>query len=625
MGGIRSLFGFDDLEHVPYGVAIGDVDGLIVDLNAACGRLLGRDRAEMRGQPWLEVVHADDRDRCREVLVALADGDAQVPTQRNRLLRSDGTAVWVDASFAPVRRDGALVALVVFVHDVTALVAAADQLDRALDIAIDGLWEWDLPQGRVTGNRRLTAMLGLPPDAPFPDAAEWQAMIHPDDAARVHVAFERLLTTDGTFHCEYRLRTARGELVIEDRSRVIERDADGRPIRVLGCVTDRTTQRAAEERLRHSQRMDALGHLAGGVAHDVNNMLTAIRGNAALLRRGSAVDADQLLADIELAVASAATLTRNLVAFGHRQPAPPAPIAVDQHVASISRLLKHVAGDQVRLVTQVVTPDASILFEAGALDQILVNLVANARDAMPRGGVVTITVDGHRDVAAPPPSWPDARPGPYVRIDVTDEGSGITDDIRDRLFEPFFTTKRRGSGTGLGLATVRGLVEPRGGFIEVESQLGRGTTFRVYLPQMVTVLPPKPASSSEWVRGSESIVVVDDDKLVRDTLARTLEMLGYDVTTYASGAACLGAAARVRHADLLITDAMMPGIDGCDLASRLRLTLPSLRVLLISGHADGHCGAGADMPFLAKPFATGELAKKVREVLAQGGDRGPVA
>ena len=621
MGGSERTFGFEDLESVAFAVGLADGEGVILAVNGAACRLFARERSELVGKRWAEFTHPDDLAPSFEVLNAFRGGAAARPTFRKRLVRPDDSSIWVDLSFAPIHRDGLLRAVLVFMQDVSELNAAveslrrnAEKLDRALELAADGLWEWDVTSERVTASRRLSVMLGIPPEEPFPDTVEWQAMIHPADAARVQAAFDELMTGGGTFQCEYRLRAPRGELRIIDRAGVLERAPDGRPTRILGAVTDVTAQRAAEEAARHSQRIDALGRLASGIAHDVNNLLTAIGGNALLLRRSrSAEETSALVSEIELAVRAAANLTRNLLVFSTRQPGAPEKVAVGRQVEATGRLLHRLVGDGVQLRVQVSAVDPVVLIDRSHIDQILVNLVVNARDAMAGSGTIAVTVDAV-ELATAVLGWPRSVAGPHARITVADQGAGMTDEVKQHVFEPFFTTKPRGFGTGLGLSTVHGIVEQHGGSIEIDTAPGVGTTFRVHLPALADALVTSSESSAEWVRGDERIILVDDDRLVRDMVGRTLELLGYRVTVFPSAQDCLQALPRLASAHLLITDIRMPGMDGRELARRVSEAAPRMRILLISGDA-GHAGHDDALPLLSKPFAPGQLARKIREVL----------
>jgi two-component system, cell cycle sensor histidine kinase and response regulator CckA len=484
------------------------------------------------------------------------------------------------------------------------------RLAHAVALASDAVWELHLPSGRFAASARRNELLGLSPDTEGPDVAAWQAMIHPEDAGRFAAAVTDLLAGGAApVECEYRIRTARGVLHVLDRARVIERDASGAPVWIVGTLRDVTSLRAAEDALRHAQRIESLGRLAGGIAHDVNNLLTSIAGNAALLRRRVDASGRGSVRDIELAVETAGQLTRNLLAFSRKEGVAPRPVALASHVDGIAGLLRRLVGDDVDVDVELRSA-GTIEIDPGQADQVVVNLVVNARDAMPAGGRVRIAV-ADVDVASPPPGWPRVRPGPYVVLTVADSGTGMTDEVREHLFEPFFTTKPRGVGTGLGLAMVHGIVDHHHGFIEVESEVGVGTTLRVAFPRASIAAAPPPRHPL-WVRGDERIVIVEDDPLLREVLGRSLTDLGYTVDSFATGVDCLAALDRVARAQLVVTDLMMPGIDGRELVRQLRAALPGLRSLVMSGHVDRDADDGT---FLAKPFHPAELARRVRDAL----------
>jgi PAS domain S-box-containing protein len=599
---IRSWFGFGDLDDAPIGALCCDRQGVFVEANRAVCALLRRDRDQIVGRTWRDLTHPDDHG-ISDGAVDRIRGDVVPPeTLRKRYLRGDGSAVWVDLSFVPVRREGRLRAVLVFVTDATVHVTAAS-------LGSDVIVEWDVTAGRFVPNARWYELTGTTP-ARDVDLVDWQAMLHPDDAPRVGAELERLLAGHvDVFQSEYRLRAPRGVLHVLARARVIERDAGGAPKRVLATVTDLTQLRAAEENLRHAQRLEALGRLASGVAHDINNLLTSIAANAAMLRRHSGADGRESIAEIDLAVDAAANLTRNLLAFSRRQVVTPRPVSLGEHLAGIAGLLRRMIGNDIELVTEVRSA-ATIEIDPGQADQMIVNLVVNARDAMPGGGTIRVVV-GEVDVPTPPAGpWKQVRPGPHVVLEVSDTGFGMTEEVKRHLFEPFYTTKSQG-GTGLGLSTVYGIVDQHKGFIEVDSAPGEGSRFRLYLPRAATTAAG--LRPLDWVRGNEQIVVVDDDPLVREAVLRSLQALGYDVHAFASGGDCLAAIDRLAGAQLLLTDVRMPGIDGRELAARLQAAMPQLRTLLMSGYTDFEIED--ESTFLPKPFRAADLARKVREVL----------
>ena len=385
-----------------------------------------------------------------------------------------------------------------------------------------------------------------------------------------------------------------------------------------------TQQRRLEEQLMQSQKMEGIGRLAGGVAHDFNNLLTAILGYAELME--SQLEDDEglrsELREIRLAGERAAALTRQLLAFSRRQVLQPRILDLNIVVASVEKMLARLIGEDVRLVTRLEPALGNVKADPGQLEQVLMNLAVNARDAMPEGGTLTFeTANAVLDVdfAA---VHPGALPGDYVVLVVTDTGTGMTGEVRSHAFEPFFTTKERGKGTGLGLATAYGIVKQSGGYITVDSEAGRGTTFRIYLPRVegAVVVPGRSASSSLSSVGTETILLVEDEAGVRRLSLTVLRTQGYVVLEAASGDIALEVArSETGPIHLVVTDVVMPGMSGRELWDRLRVLRPDSRVLFMSGYTDDviarHGVLEPGIAFLQKPFTPLGLAQKVREVL----------
>ncbi|MBV9774117.1 MAG: response regulator [Gemmatimonadetes bacterium] len=389
-------------------------------------------------------------------------------------------------------------------------------------------------------------------------------------------------------------------------------------------------RREAEEALRDSlrqllqaQKMEAVGRLAGGVAHDFNNVLTAIRGYADLLKMDGEVSEENMWQVDEIRSASdrAAALTRQLLAFSRRQVTQPRSVSVNTAVAGMERLLRRLIGEDVRLHTVLAPEPGSVHVDPGHLDQVLMNLAVNARDAMPDGGTLliataTVSIDAEEAVA-----HPGAVPGTYVRLSVSDTGTGIPEEVRARIFEPFFTTKEQGKGTGLGLSTVQGIVRHAGGHLRVASEPGRGTVFSVYLPLEAEEPEHLPAAgTAPPPSGSETILLVEDDQVVRRLLRTCLERQGYHVLDAPTGAEALRAAEECPGGvDLLLTDVVMPGGSGRTLARRMRERHPRLRVVYMSGYTDDtivrHGVLESGSEFVQKPVSPDALGMKIRAVL----------
>jgi len=398
---------------------------------------------------------------------------------------------------------------------------------------------------------------------------------------------------------------------------------DGHLVRVWGTQRDVTEQRHLEEQFRQSQKMEAVGQLAGGIAHDFNNLLTAILGNTQLLLRdippGDSKRGD--VEEIRKASERAASLTRQLLAYSRRQMLQPEVLDLNVVVAEMDKMLRRLIGEHIALVA-VLAPDLGrVRADPNQIEQVIVNLAVNARDAMPDGGKLTIetaNVDLDEGFAQ---AHLGSLPGSYAMLAVTDTGQGMDAGVRAHLFEPFFTTKEVGKGTGLGLATVYGIVKQSGGYISVYSEPGRGSSFKIYLPRIETPADaPASAQKGGPARGSETVLVVEDEPAVLTLSRRALEAQGYVVLAASDAAAALRVVER--HGGtihLLLTDVVMPGLSGPELADRLAAQRPGIRVLYMSGYPGDAVVQHGTLPsgsaFLQKPFSPDGLARKVRDVL----------
>jgi two-component system, cell cycle sensor histidine kinase and response regulator CckA len=407
-------------------------------------------------------------------------------------------------------------------------------------------------------------------------------------------------------------------------------DESGRARYLVSVSRDITGREDARDRddlerqLQEARRMEAVGHLAGGIAHDFNNLLTVIMGAGALLLDEVGPDRPERR-DVEDIVASAqhgAALTRQLLAFIRREELEPRVLDLNAVVANIERLLRRLIGEDVQLLTVRSSEDSLVRADPGQLEQVIANLAINARDAMPGGGALTLTTENvvldERFVRA----HPGARLGPHVKLSVSDTGTGMSQAVKARLFDPYFSTKAPGKGTGLGLSTVYGIVQQSDGYITVDSELGRGTTFRIYLPRVLSFerTPPSEPTCPMDLNGTETVVVVEDDAAVRELAVRVLRSYGYTVLGAPDGyAATKLAAAHHGPIHLLVTDVVLSGKRGTVLANELASARPDMRVLLVSGYSDDTVAHDAvlapNVALLQKPFTPNELVRKVREVL----------
>ncbi len=381
------------------------------------------------------------------------------------------------------------------------------------------------------------------------------------------------------------------------------------------------------EQLRQSQKMEAVGRLAGGVAHDFNNLLTAILGYAELLLGRHDLDETSRgnVESIQKAGKQAAAVTHQLLAFSRKQVLQPRVIDLNALVCDFERILRRVIGEHIDLTTRADAPCGRVRADPNQIEQVILNLGVNARDAMPKGGQLTIRTDTVRfDAPGARQHSPELKAGEYVLLEVTDTGCGMDDEVRSRIFEPFYTTKGPGKGTGLGLATVYGVVKQSGGTTLVDSVPGEGTTFRVYLPmedaevdeaRPKTVVPAQPPP-----RRAETLMVVEDEEIVRELVCQVLKEHGYDVLCASNGAEALKMSGERRgRISLLITDVVMPQMGGLELSRRLTALRPDLKVLYVSGYSEDDMSEqgvlSADMEFLEKPFTPQAITKKVREIL----------
>jgi signal transduction histidine kinase/ActR/RegA family two-component response regulator len=406
---------------------------------------------------------------------------------------------------------------------------------------------------------------------------------------------------------------------------------DGR-VQVTAIIRDITERKRSQEalqqrdeQLRQSQKMEAIGRLAGGVAHDFNNLLTAITGFGTLVRDGLKPD-DPVRSDIEEVLGAAkraGALTRQLLAFGRRQIVTPQVVSLDQIVTDLEKMLRRLIGEHIALSLTSSPRLGLVRADPGQIEQVLINLCVNARDAMSEGGEIRIELENVEIAAGDVGDRPGLQPGSYVRLAVVDTGSGIAPDVLKHIFEPFFTTKRAGKGTGLGLATVYGIVKQNNGVIEVQSEIGRGTTFRVFLPRVECedAYDGDRPVMSDIDHVSETVLLAEDDDRVRGLVANVLRRRGYIVLEASRGDDALELARRHEAPiHLLLSDIVMPGMNGRVVAERVTELRPETRVLLMSGYSeDVTLRASVEGPktlFIQKPFTTDALAARIREALS---------
>ena len=488
-----------------------------------------------------------------------------------------------------------------------------------------GTWSSELkPFGRLTWSPETHRIFGLPLEAFDGRLETFFALVHPDDLESVRTASRDAWAGLRPLNVEHRVLRAEGRVRWVHEQAELERDAQGLPVRLVGIVRDITDQRVLSEQLRQAQKMEAVGQLAGGVAHDFNNLLTVVQGHSSLLLAmeglpGSAAESVQQIGE---AAERASTLTRQLLTFSRRQLLRLRPLDLNHVVAGMTRMLSRIVGEHITLRESLASTLPRVRADTGMMEQVIMNLVVNARDAMPKGGELSLQTSVADLDAAGAAQSPSARAGRYVVLQVSDTGTGIAPEHLPHIFEPFFTTKGVGHGTGLGLATVYGIVQQHQGWITIESQPGDGARFSIFLP--VTEEVPEPAPTPTSVRipgGGETILVAEDEEALRKLVQNILGRHGYRVLVAENAAEALqvwrSAAGQV---DLLLTDLVMPGeLSGRELAEHLLRESPGLKVIFTSGYSPESLTPGdlsdTGTVFLQKPYRPEKLVLAVRECL----------
>lgn len=602
-----------------------------VEWSASLYRLLGVPTSERASfERFFALIHPADLERV-EASSQVAATTGELPPLRYRIRRaSDGRVVHVQATGTAIRLRGEVETLAGILLDISeavererALRHSEGQLREAQRMANVGHFRWDRSTGETTWSEQVYRIFDASPGEKLGRDVFFER-VHPEDRDHLRSSARRAMARGETFEASFRFLVAGREVRHVHLAARPEPREDGRVRAYVGVLHDVTDRRRLEEELRHAQKMEAIGRLAGGVAHDFNNALTAIVGNAEMARLSleDGKDARRFLDAVLDAGRQATDVTRQLLAFARRQVVQPRVLDPAERIVDVRRVLEPVLGEDILIDVRVEADGGRIRMDPGQLEQLLLNFAVNARDAMPEGGVLTLACSRVRVSANHEARRQGVAEGEFVVITVSDTGVGMDEGVRERIFEPFFTTKDTGRGTGLGLATCHGIVLQNRGHILVRSAPGAGAEFRIFLPHHADAgRTHRNRDDSEPLRdGHESVLLVEDDPSVLQYNADVLRHLGYSVLAVSDGRSALEAVEGGARPDLLLSDVVLPDLRGTELARRIRGTVPACAVLLVSGYTEESIElsgrADENAAFLHKPYSPSELARVVRSLLA---------
>jgi PAS domain S-box-containing protein len=611
-------------EYAPDGILIADSQSNYIDANPSMCRMLGYTRDELIGLHASDIVAPAE---VAHITPALTEIVANSQYHREWQFRRKDGSMFLAEVIATAMPDGNLLAMI---RDVTerhqadaTLRRSEERVQFALQNANIGIWDMDYVSGVLQWSDVMERQYGLPSGTFAGTYEAFVERIHPEDRAAVVEVIESATISGGDFHVLHRTIRPDGTVRWLSGAGRTLLDGHGQPLRGVGISEDVTERRALEAQFQQAQKMEAIGRLAGGVAHDFNNLLTVILGFCELLLADIGPDDSHRfdITEIQKAGTRAARLTSQLLAFSRREIIEPTLIDLNTIVDDMRPMLGRLIREDVKILLCLRPRLGCVKADRNQVEQVLLNLAVNAQDAMPNGGNLTIetaNVDLDEHYTAIHSAM---KPGSYVVLTVTDSGAGMSRDVLDHLFEPFFTTKGEGKGTGLGLATVHGIAARCGGTVNVYSEVGRGSSFKVYFPQEIEAASraDAPATLPKSSAGTETVLVVEDADALREMTRRLLSTLGYTVLVAANADRASHMFDENPSIDVLLTDVVMPGPSGPDLSEQLMKRRPSLKVIYMSGYTDEaivqHGVLLPGIAFLHKPFTSDALGRKIREVL----------
>jgi PAS domain S-box-containing protein len=609
------------------GISIVGENGEHIYVNAAFARMMGYENpSAMIGVHWRKIYDTGDIQRLhgqiQQALAAQGKWSGQVS-----LRRRDGKMTPVEMAVTTLA-NGVTACIG---HDISArkeaekaradaenkyrtLVEQVAAISYIAELGFDGEWLYVSPQ--------IETITGYTPEEWLAESRSWTRHVPQEDHEVIRAAEAACLRGE-KFQADYRIVRQDGSIIWVSDTAVAVSGSDSHPV-MEGIIVDITERKVLENQLQQSRRMEAVGRLAGGIAHDFNNLLTIIKGYAelALQRSGTSTEIRADVLQVENAAERASALVRQLLAFSRKQVLQPKIIDLNSIVLGLEKLLGRLLGANIEMVTRCAANAGNVKADPAQVEQVLMNLVVNARDAMPKGGRLTVETANVNLDSTYARDHVAVKPGPYVMLAVSDTGVGMSPETVAHIFEPFYTTKDSGQGTGLGLSTVYGIVKQSGGYIWVYSEPGKGSTFKVYLPFVKAPADAKPEAVRVPAarKGTETVLLVEDEEAVRELTSMILNANGYVVLPAQSALEAEHCSAN--HAGeihLLLTDIMMPGTSGRELARRIIARHPRIRVLYMSGYTDNVLAQGGvledGVSFLQKPFTPAALAQKVRDVL----------
>lgn len=619
-------------EQAAVGIAHTTPAGRFLRLNERFCNFLGYPEEELINLSFRDITHPDDRDLSTEYVGNAIEGTAPIGGIEKRYFRKDGSEVWGNSCVSFVAdANGKPKYLIAAITDITDRKRMEERLSVAERKGKVGHWIWDIVADDLSWSDEIYTIFGLQPQEFEATYEAFVQSVHPEDRPLVENSVNRALEEKKPYGIEHRVVLPNGETRIVFEEAEVNFNTAGEPLRMFGTVQDITERKQheeelaqREEELRQSQKMEAVGQLAGGVAHDFNNLLTAILGYADSVYHDLPLN-DPLRQDVrEILTAGerGATLVSRLLSFSRKQFLQPEVLDLNSVVNDMDRMLRRVIGEDIELITEAGTGAMTIHVDAGQIDQAILNLGVNARDAMPKGGRLQIQTEVATIDSRSANSSLDLNPGKYVVLSISDTGVGMDEGLRSHIFEPFFTTKEKHKGTGLGLSMVFGFVKQSQGDIEVESKVGEGTTFQIYLPQFAADPDPETESKSDPdvpPGGTETVLLVEDNEQVRHLIQRMLQGSDYSVLVANDCEEAIQICRdRTEPIDMLLTDVVMPIASGPELARMAAPLQPNMSVLYISGYNEEVISEYGvlerDIALLQKPFSKNELLKKMRDV-----------